>query len=49
VDGVTATLRRATEMDPTQRRVRMQRLRRTVRKETVFEWARDCLAMLDDL
>jgi trehalose 6-phosphate synthase len=49
VDGVTATLRRATEMEPRQLRVRMQRLRRTVRKETVFEWARDCLAMLDDL
>jgi hypothetical protein len=25
----------------------MGRLRRTVRKETVFEWARDCLAMLE--
>lgn len=49
VDQVTATLRRATEMDRRESRSRMQRLRRVVRKETVFEWARDCLAMLDDL
>ncbi len=47
VDGVTAALRSATEMDPAAARQRMQRLRRTVRKETVFEWARDCLAMLE--
>lgn len=49
VDGVTSTLRKATEMERREMRARMQRLRRTVRKETVFEWARDCLAMLDEL
>jgi len=47
VDGVAAALRRATDMEYGEARVRMQRLRRTVRKETVFEWARDCLAMLE--
>jgi trehalose 6-phosphate synthase len=47
VDGVTQTLRMATEMDQSEVRARMQRLRRTVRRETVFEWARDCLAMLE--
>ena len=49
VDGVTQTLRMATEMDQSEVRARMQRLRRTVRRETVFEWARDCLAMLEAL
>ncbi len=49
VDGVTEAMRAATEMDPGEARARMQRLRRTVRSETVFEWARDCLAMLEAL
>lgn len=49
LDGVTDTLRRATEMEPRELRLRMQRLRRMVRKETVFEWARDCLAQLNEL
>lgn len=49
VDRVTETMRNVTEMDPAEMRARMQRLRRTVRRETVFEWARDCLAMLEAL
>lgn len=49
VDAVTEALRTATEMDPLEARARMQRLRRTVRSETVFKWARDCLAMLEAL
>ncbi|MDJ0664822.1 MAG: trehalose-6-phosphate synthase [Acidimicrobiia bacterium] len=47
VDAVTETLRVATRMDSAEARTRMQRLSRTVRKEDVFEWARDCLAMLE--
>ena len=47
VDAVAETLRVATRMDRAEARTRMQRLGRTVRKETVFEWARDCLAMLE--
>jgi trehalose 6-phosphate synthase len=47
VDAVTEALKTATDMDESEARARMQRLRRTVRRETVFEWARDCLAMLE--
>jgi trehalose 6-phosphate synthase len=47
VDTVTATIRRAAHMDRSEARMRMQRLRRTVRKEDVFEWARACLAILE--
>ena len=47
VDAVTQTLRVAARMDRAEARTRMQRLGRTVRKDTVFEWARDCLAMLE--
>jgi trehalose 6-phosphate synthase len=47
VDAVAATIQRAADMDIAEARGRMQRLRRTVRKEDVFEWARACLAMLD--
>ena len=49
VDEVTRTLIRAVEMAPRDARLRMQRLRRVVQQETVFKWARDCLAMLEDL
>ena len=49
VDEVTRTLVRATEMAPRDARLRMQRLRRVVRQETVFKWARDCLAILEEL
>jgi len=47
VDAVVETLRVATTMDLAEATTRMQRLGRTVRKEDVFEWARDCLAMLE--
>lgn len=49
VDGVTETLRLVAAMDRGEARARMQRLRRMVRSETVFDWARDCLAMLEAL
>ena len=47
IDAVTATIHRAAIMKRPEARARMQRLRRTVRKEDVFEWARACLAMLE--
>lgn len=49
IDGVTASLERATRMAPQESRARMAQLRRTVRKTTVFDWARECLAALDEL
>ena len=49
LDAVTATIRRAAHIDPAEARARMQRLRRTVRNEDVFVWARACLAMLEDV
>jgi trehalose-6-phosphate synthase len=36
-------------MVPQESRARMAQLRRTVRKTTVFDWARECLAALDEL
>ena len=47
VDGVTEAMRRATEMNYGEARIRMQRLRRTVQREDVFKWASDCLAELE--
>ncbi|MEA2000714.1 MAG: trehalose-6-phosphate synthase [Actinomycetota bacterium] len=49
VDEVTRTLVTATEMGDDEARRRMQKLRRVVRRSTVFDWARDCLAMLEDI
>lgn len=46
VDAVTDTLETATEMDPGEMQARMKKLARTIRKETVFTWANDCLALL---
>lgn len=47
VDSVTDSLRKATEMNYGEARIRMQRLRRTVQREDVFKWASDCLAELE--
>lgn len=49
IDAVAGTIGRAAMMDRRAARLRMQRLRRVVRKEDVFEWARSCLAILDAL
>jgi trehalose 6-phosphate synthase len=49
LDAVTDTIRRAAHINPAEARARMQRLRRTVRREDVFAWARACLAMLEDV
>jgi trehalose 6-phosphate synthase len=46
VDQVTTALETATALPPGEISLRMGNLRRTVRKETVFDWAKDCLAAL---
>ena len=48
IDGVVRTLREAATMPPSEQAARMRRLRRAVRNEDVFAWARQCLAMLED-
>jgi len=48
VDAVTDTLVAATEMPPAEQRSRMSRLRRAVRTSDVFDWARQCLAPLEN-
>jgi len=49
VNSVTATLEYATEMPVPEQKRRMRRLRREVRRSDVFGWARDCLAILEDV
>lgn len=48
IDAVADSLERAAQMPRREQRERMRRLRRTVEKSDVFEWARDCLATLED-
>jgi trehalose 6-phosphate synthase len=48
VDGVTATLQEAASLTSAEQADRMTKLRRAVRREDVFDWARQCLAMLED-
>jgi trehalose 6-phosphate synthase len=48
VDGVVSTMRQAAALTPAEQAERMRKLRRAVRKEDVFDWARQCLAMLED-
>ena len=47
VDSVAQTLAYATTMPEREQRRRMRRLRSTVRKADVFEWAAECLATLE--
>ena len=49
VDAAVEALRFAASMPPPEQRRRMRRLRREVRKSDVFEWARACLATLEDV
>lgn len=49
VNSVTATLEYATDMPVPEQKRRMRRLRREVRRSDVFGWARDCLAILEDV
>ncbi len=48
VDAVVATIREAAALTKQEQGARMRRLRRAVRNEDVFDWARQCLAMLED-
>ena len=47
VDSVAQTLAYATTMPEGEQRQRMRRLRNTIRKADVFEWAAECLATLE--
>ena len=49
VNSVTATLEYAAEMPLPEQKRRMRRLRREVQRSDVFGWARDCLAILEDV
>jgi trehalose 6-phosphate synthase len=49
LDGVTSTIQEAGEMSLAEQRRRMRRLRREVKRADVFDWARACLATLEDL
>jgi alpha,alpha-trehalose-phosphate synthase [UDP-forming] len=49
VDGVVAGLRRAVTMPPEERRTRMQRMRRQLRRATIFDWLEAILARVDEL
>lgn len=48
VDAVVETLSYATTMPVDEQQQRMRKLRNVVRKADVFDWARDCLATLED-
>jgi alpha,alpha-trehalose-phosphate synthase [UDP-forming] len=49
VDGVVAGLRRAVTMPAAERRARMQRMRRQLRRATIFDWLEAILARVDEL
>jgi trehalose-6-phosphate synthase len=48
VDAVVETIRVAAALTPEEQATSMRRLRRAVRKEDVFDWAEQCLAMLEE-
>lgn len=48
VDAVADAIEQAATMPKDEQRSRMRRLRRTVNSSDVFEWAKDCLQMLED-
>ena len=48
LDAVTSTIEYAGQMPLAEQRRRMRRLRREVKRSDVFEWARACLATLED-
>ena len=48
LDAVTSTIEYAGQMPLPEQRRRMRRLRREVKRSDVFEWARECLATLED-
>jgi trehalose-6-phosphate synthase len=48
-DQVAAAIRLALEMDPAERRTRMQRMRRTVKEHNVYRWAGNLIAELSEI
>lgn len=48
VDAVAESIRAAAALTPEEQATSMRRLRRAVRKEDVFDWAEQCLAMLEE-
>jgi trehalose 6-phosphate synthase/phosphatase len=46
VDGLASAYETALALSPAERRVRMRRLRRCVRRHDVHQWARECLLLL---
>jgi trehalose-6-phosphate synthase/uncharacterized membrane protein affecting hemolysin expression len=48
-DQLGGAIRLALEMDPAERRVRMQRMRRTVKEHNVYRWAGNLIAELSEI
>lgn len=48
-DQLGAAIRLALEMDPAERRARMQRMRRTVKEHNVYRWAGNLIAELSEI
>jgi trehalose 6-phosphate synthase len=48
-DQLGAAIRQALEMDPAERRARMQRMRRTVKEHNVYRWAGNLIAELSEI
>jgi alpha,alpha-trehalose-phosphate synthase [UDP-forming] len=48
-DQVAAAIRLALEMDPAERRARMQRMRRNVKEHNVYRWAGNLIAELSEI
>jgi trehalose 6-phosphate synthase/phosphatase len=46
VDGLATAYEAALALSPAERRVRMRRMRRAVRRHDVYQWARECLLAL---
>jgi trehalose 6-phosphate synthase len=49
IDETAEALRRALEMEPEEKELRMQRMRRTVRENNVYRWAANLVAELCEL
>jgi trehalose 6-phosphate synthase len=49
IDETAEAMRRALEMEPEEKALRMQRMRRTVRENNVYRWAANLMAELCEL
>ena len=48
IDGTADAIRRALEMDPDERKQRMQRMRKLIREHNIYRWAGDLIGELCD-